>query len=134
MNVTASSPTKQRFACRHDSTRIDGTLDNICLLCGLDGYWKAGQRLDQAHPSGKVLFALPTKGPGRLRRALRGLRAFLTVFAPTLLIGLGMGLLMGIFDGWRGWLVAAAVMCLSYGGAMAFTRQHEVNHHKEARP
>lgn len=47
---------------RHDSTRRDGALDRCCLICGADGYWRNGRRLDEPHPSGKTLFRLPADG------------------------------------------------------------------------
>lgn len=46
----------------HDSTRRDGALDSCCLICGADGYWRNGQRLDATHPSGKLLIRLPADG------------------------------------------------------------------------
>jgi hypothetical protein len=48
----------------HDSLRLDGTLDNCCLRCGADGYWHDGRRLDEPHPSGKLLFRLGMLRPG----------------------------------------------------------------------
>ena len=44
--------------CRHDSIRLDGLLDNVCMRCGADGYWHDGHRHDVTHASGKILFAL----------------------------------------------------------------------------
>lgn len=59
--TTAIVPPK-RQACSHDSTRLDGLLDNCCLRCGADGYWRDGGSVDPAaaqerelHPSGKML-------------------------------------------------------------------------------
>ena len=47
--------------CRHDSTRVDGWLDDHCLRCGSAGYFKDGRYVDptgkpsKGHPSGKTL-------------------------------------------------------------------------------
>lgn len=49
--------------CRHDSTRRDGTLNDCCHRCGLDGYWHDGHRHDEGHPSGKILFRLACPEP-----------------------------------------------------------------------
>ena len=45
-------------SCQHDSTRQDGTLDDHCLRCGIEGYWHYGHRHDKPHPSGKILIDL----------------------------------------------------------------------------
>lgn len=58
MPVTGSASIEPREPCRHDSSRVDGTLDAHCLLCGADGYWHDGHRHDQIHPSGKTLISL----------------------------------------------------------------------------
>lgn len=42
--------------CFHDSTRIDGSLDDHCLKCGAEGHWHMGHRHDKKHPSDKKLF------------------------------------------------------------------------------
>lgn len=52
----------ERKPCRHDSLRVDGTLDCNCLRCGADGYWHDGHRHDVDHPSGKVLMVLRCPG------------------------------------------------------------------------
>jgi hypothetical protein len=57
----SSGPAAAKKPCYHDSTRGDGTLDNCCLRCGAAGYWHQGNRLDETHPSGKILFRLPMK-------------------------------------------------------------------------
>lgn len=47
--------------CQHDSTRVDGWLDDCCLRCGASGYFKDGHYVDptgkqtMGHPSGKTL-------------------------------------------------------------------------------
>jgi hypothetical protein len=56
--VQAQNNPPPRKACRHDSSRRDGTLDTHCLLCGADGYWHYGHRHDTIHPSGKILIDL----------------------------------------------------------------------------
>jgi DNA-binding XRE family transcriptional regulator len=48
--------------CQHDSTRVDGLLDDCCLKCGVSGYWHRGHRHDVGHPSGKVLIRLNCSG------------------------------------------------------------------------
>ena len=60
MGVVKQGPAQRERGgpCRHDSTRVDGTLDCHCLRCGADGYWHNGHRHDRDHPSGKVLFVL----------------------------------------------------------------------------
>lgn len=59
MPQVESSYPDHRSSCEHDSCRMDGTLDNHCLLCGIDGYWHKGHRHDRAHPGGeKILIIL----------------------------------------------------------------------------
>lgn len=67
INVQAG-PSTAKKPCYHDSTRGDGALDNCCLKCGASGYWHQGGRLDEAHPSGKILFRLPTEGASDAER------------------------------------------------------------------
>lgn len=56
-------------ACVHDSTRVDGTLGDHCLRCGVGGYWHEGLRHDVAHVSGGTLIVLaPAPGPDQPRR------------------------------------------------------------------
>src|SRR4051812_27301582 len=57
--------------CEHGSMRLDGTLDDCCLRCGADGYWHEGRRLDVTHPSGKLLFRLPTSGESAYPKGVR---------------------------------------------------------------
>ena len=52
----SQGPRAERKPCRHDSLRGDGTLDDHCLRCGIEGYWHDGHRHDRSHPSGKILF------------------------------------------------------------------------------
>jgi hypothetical protein len=58
-----AGPAQARRHCTHDSTRVDGFLDDHCLRCGRDGYWQNGieanpaGRQTKGHPSGKTLLA-----------------------------------------------------------------------------
>jgi hypothetical protein len=61
-DATPKGSAVRRRACAHDSERADGWLDDCCLRCGADGYWKLGTAVSLAdaretmvHPSGKVL-------------------------------------------------------------------------------
>lgn len=60
--------------CRHDSTRVDGWLDDHCLRCGSAGYFKDGRYVDptgkpsKGHPSGKTLiWPAQSEGAGEAR-------------------------------------------------------------------
>lgn len=60
--------------CQHDSTRVDGWLDDCCLRCGASGYFKDGHYVDptgkqtKGHPSGKTLI-WPERPRGEEARA-----------------------------------------------------------------
>lgn len=58
MNATAPPPRSK--PCDHESKRIDGYLNDCCLRCGSEGYWRRGKRVVEVeiHPSGKPLVKL----------------------------------------------------------------------------
>lgn len=58
IDITATGSPGVGRPCRHDSTRVDGMLDDRCLNCGLDGHWHDGHRHDEVHPDCKVLIRL----------------------------------------------------------------------------
>jgi hypothetical protein len=56
--VTGTAASPRARDCVHESTRVDGSLDDHCLRCGVAGYWHAGHRHDLRHPSGKILLTI----------------------------------------------------------------------------
>lgn len=60
--TTSAGPARPTPPHKHDSRRLDGWLDNICMFCGKEGWWRKGEQVDplahfdrKVHPSGKIL-------------------------------------------------------------------------------